>query len=173
MAKQPEIENEVENEEIDAEVAAPNGWEEEQVGFAPYWTPEKGKTFLARVENFDMRDPKFQRFICENKGKAMTCHTGPQDDQKEVTVKKGERFSLSAYAGLPLLDYMGCEVFVEVVGKRKIAGQPNPMWVFTIRVSPETKRMLAERRRRDARSALALRNNSAPATQNGDDEIPF
>jgi hypothetical protein len=145
--------------------------EEEQIGFPPYWNPEIGKKFYARVEQLDMRDPAFVRYVCSNQGDPLDCFTGPTDDQKEKIVRKGERFSLSAYAALPLHDYIGFNVLVTVKGKQKVPNQPSPMWIFSIAISKSDKQRLLTMRRGVGKRALALRKAN-PVTSNEDD-IPF
>jgi len=147
-------------------MAAPAGWETEQIGFPPYWNPtmkedEKGKTiantgnaFLGMPIQRDDRDPNFQRYVVEALRPIM-CKKGPAEDAEEILVKTGEFFTCSVYAALPLEDYFGYEVFVKPVRKRKLAAtaeipQKRDLWDFELQVSPETKKLLKQRRKQEA-----------------------
>lgn len=175
-----------------------DNFEEEQVGFPPYWKagwvrPPKGefrgegKWFYGQVVSFDGRDPNFERWIIRA-GLETECASGPVREQVAVTVRPGQQFSVSAYGGLPLEKYLGVNVRVRVTGEQD-TGKPNPMWVFSISVSPETKKLLATpdyqaklaRAQRDMRMLPPPHQRTNPREVNlpseddrrGDDDIPF
>lgn len=144
----------------------PEGWENEQIGFPPYFNPtmkedEKGKTipgtgnyFLAIPIDLDERNPEFKRYVLEAV-QAIECKKGPADDAELITVQPGEFFTCSVYAALPLEDYFGYPIFVRPVRKRKLAAnEENPqkrdLWDFELKVSPETKKLLKQRRQQEA-----------------------
>lgn len=154
--------------------SAPDGWEQEQIGFPPYWNPRMtmvdptkpragmvpgtGNSFLGTVVNRDERDPNFTRYVVQA-SRAIRCQNGPSDDAEEVIVQKGEFFTLSTYASLPLDDYFGMEVYVQPIGKRKIkddpeTGEPRDLWRFSLMVSPESKKLLKNRREEHTRLLL-------------------
>lgn len=123
--------------------AAPEGWEVEQTGFPPYWNPGEGKAFKGVVIGLDNKDESFQRFALRATSPLM-CQRGPADESEEVLVKPGEYFSVSAYAALPLEKYIGVEVYVAVKGKRKLQ-DAKTLWEFTVMISPESRKILADR----------------------------
>jgi hypothetical protein len=123
--------------------AAPEGWEQEVTGFPPYWMPEEGKTFRGKVISVDREDPDFTRFTILATA-PVTCHRGPKDDQTEINVKAGELFNVSEYVQLPLDNYMGFEIWAMAKSERPLKGGKST-WDFELRVSPETKRLVAER----------------------------
>lgn len=145
---------------------APEGWEEEQIGFPPYWNPRMefidpqvpskgykpgtGNSFLGTVVNRDERDENFPRYIIQA-SRPIICQSGPAAEAEEILVQKGEFFSMSVYASLPLEDYFGMEVWVQPVSKRKIkddpeTGDPRQVWRFKLMVSPASKKLLKERK---------------------------
>jgi hypothetical protein len=142
--------------------AAPEGWENEQIGFPPYWNPtmkedDHGKTipgtgnaFLAIPIDTDERNPEFKRYVLEAV-RPITCRKGPADDAEEILVQQGEFFTCSVYAALPLEQYYGIPVFVQPVRKRKLppsqeVNQKRDLWDFSLKVSPADKKKLKERR---------------------------
>lgn len=145
---------------------APEGWEAEQIGFPPYWNPRMefidpnnarkgmkpgtGNSFLGTVVNRDERDEHFHRYVIQA-SRAIRCQNGPSDDAEEVIVQKGEFFTLSTYASLPLENYFGMEVYVTPIQKRKIkddpeTGEPRDLWRFKLMVSPASKKLLTDKR---------------------------
>jgi hypothetical protein len=125
------------------QTAVPEGFEQQQTGFPPYWGPEHGKTFRGVVIERDDRDPEFMRFLLKATA-PVACAQGPAEDQTEVQVKAGEFFTCSAYAALPLDRYVGCEVFVQAKQKRDIKGGKE-VWDFALFCSAETARLVADR----------------------------
>lgn len=136
----------------------PEGWLEESTGFAPYWTPEIGKSFRAMVIDIDSTDPTFVRYILQNMSEEpITCQRGPAADAEEVSVGFGEQFTCSAYASLDLLKFIGEEIKLLVHGNRKLPanelseGKPRDLWIWKILVSPETSKRLAKYRQEEAK----------------------
>ena len=76
---------------------------------------------------------------------------------------------MSTYAALPLDRFFDCEVLIEVSGQRKLPGneasdgRPRDLWEFKARVSPEVKRLLAQRRSDEAKQLSAARTKGALA----------
>jgi hypothetical protein len=129
-----------------------DNWEEEQVGFPPYWNPELGVRISAKVIALDVRDELFHRWTLQATRKSIQCAIGPAEDAEPVTVKPGELFTCSAYAGLPLDLFVGLEVLIYVSDKRKLPGNEaskgvkRDLWVFKLLVAPESKKLLEERK---------------------------
>ena len=145
-------------------------WEEEQITLPPYWEVGMDKWFCGLVVSVDDRDEEFVRYLVQAE-MPIKCFTGSKkkNEQEEVIVNKGEFFSLSAYASLPLDRYIGVRVLVRVTGRKDI-GRPQPMWEFSLKVSPEDKKLLLEDRKMAARNAIrafkVLKNTvQSPALQ--------
>ena len=132
-------------------MAAPEfaNWEEENLSLPPYWVAEVGKEFAARILDIDNADPEFPRYVLEALA-PVECQNGPREEAEDVHVKVGEFFTTSLYAGLPLGKYIGARVVIKCTGRRKTK-QPQPMYVFTMIMHPEDKRMVMQDRK-----ALAL-----------------
>jgi hypothetical protein len=121
-----------------------SGFEKEQIAFPPYWNPAIGKKVFFTPVMLDDKDSNFLRFVCKA-GMVIDCSEGPSDNQKDVKVKAGEYFTISQYTSLPLENYFGYPVLVEVMDLVKFKGgdgTPRTRWVFELRVAPETKRLL-------------------------------
>jgi len=143
MAKPKE---ETKNVMTQNQIATPDGWETEQTGFPPYWSPEEGKMFKGKVIGYDPdteNDGAFPRFTILATAPAQ-CARGPADDQVEALVNSGELFNVSSYVQLPLENYMGFEVLVKAKTQRDIK-QGRTTWDFELRCSPDTKRLVADR----------------------------
>jgi len=140
--------------------AAPEGFVEEQIGFPPYWTPEEGKSFYARVIEFDDRDPEFPRYIMQA-GRETPCEQGGGEKMRPITVKKGEFFTVSEYSGLPLGRYIGIPVFVTALNKRKLEGN-RTTWDWTLRI-PEQAKAILQKRREAAATARVNQQRLRPA----------
>lgn len=126
----------------------PEGYEEENISFPPYWTPEVGKAFHAMPVDIDLSDEEFPRIVLQNVGADLDCSQGSKDEQVKQVIKAGEHFTISKYAGLPLEKYMGYDCAVTVTGQRDV-GQAKPMYVFALGVSKDAKLALtAERKER-------------------------
>jgi hypothetical protein len=125
------------------------GWVTEEVGFAPYWTPAPGEKCYATLVARDERDPEFVRYLLIA-GMPIRCHRGPREGGEEVIVNKGEQFSMSAYVQLdqPFMQYLnlGVPVPMLLTAKEKVKGGQGSVWVWDIKVSPETKAMLTAAR---------------------------
>lgn len=127
-------------------------WEEEQVGFAPYWNPETDKWFLGQVVSRDERDPEFVRYLVKA-ALDTPCKRGPVDGAEEVLVKSGEYFSISVYYSLQgLFDaYLEMGIVPPVMKviavkevKTKKAGQT--CWTWKVLISPDDKKRINTKR---------------------------
>jgi hypothetical protein len=136
------------------QAGAPEGWEEESLGFPPYWNPEVGKSFRGVVMNRDERDPEFIRYVLLATA-PVTCATGPADESDVVHVAPGGKFTVSAYASLRLDELAGLEVFVKCIGKREIKNGKQELWQWQVFLSPEAKKQLAARRAEQAKELPA------------------
>lgn len=149
---------------------AVTGWEEEQVGFPPYWNPSHvGNALIAKVIMRDERDPSFVRYILQAVKFPLVCKKGPSEDAEQVIVQPGEFFTMSAYAALPLERFFDLEVVVKVANKRKLPGNEasdgvkRDLWEFKVLVSPESKKILANRREDEHKRLLAARTKQEEA----------
>jgi len=178
------------NEEILNAISDPDAlpdfanFEEEQLAFPPYWEAGEGKWFYGMVVALDDRDPQFQRYVLQAE-MPVTCAQGKKKgrdgDYHEVQVGKDEFFTLSCYGGLPLDRYIGYRVLVKCTGTRDV-GQPQPMYTFSLKVSPEDKKLLMVERKQNAAVAMAKfregrkNANALPArgqSSASKDDIPF
>lgn len=146
---------------------AVKGWEAEQIGFPPYWNPKEiGNKLLARPVLLDTRDESFHRYVMVATQVPIRCQRGPADGAQEVIVKPGEMFTMSPYAALPLDAYFDIEVFIEVSGKRKLPGnaesdnKPRDLWEFTLKVSPNDRKLLNSRRAEETKRLQEARRTS-------------
>ena len=135
--------NEVEDEDFDIDE---DDYSDEQVGLPPYWNPEVGRKFKAVVVGIDEKDPEFPRYQLRASA-AVRCGRGPSDDAETVLVKKGQYFTCSTYAALPLNRYIGYEVIVICVKLREgVTKQGYDVWEFRVLTDSETKKQLQDRR---------------------------
>jgi hypothetical protein len=116
------------------------GFEEAQIGFPPYFKPNEGRTVKFRPVALDTRDARFFRWVAEASHN-IACWTGPKDDAEPVLVHAGEYFTLSVYASLPLEKFIGEEIICTVKTKRDIH-DGQTVWVWSVKVKPETKQRL-------------------------------
>jgi hypothetical protein len=131
-----------------------SNFEEEQISFPPYWEAAEGKWFYAMVVMVDERDPEFPRYVCQAELDT-PCKKGSKSkkEDEDIIAHKGEYFTLSTYSGLPLDRYVGTRVLVKCIGKRDV-GRPQPMWEFSLKVSPEDKKLLVAERKQLAQEAV-------------------
>lgn len=133
------------------------GWEEEQVGFAPYWNPEEGKFFYGKVVARDERDPDFMRYLVQAL-MPHQCKRGAADDAEDVLVGTNEYFSISVYYSLSEPFDFALENFtakgdpmpMKVTAIKKVktkAGQP--CWTWKMHLPPEYKKKLQAARELD------------------------
>lgn len=151
-------------------------WEKEQVGFAPYWSPDTDKWFYGSVQARDERDPEFVRYLCKAL-MPMTVQRGPAEDAEKIDIKPGEYFSISVYYSLAepfdfILEHFvlkGIEVPMRIKAlksvKTKKVGQT--CWTWEMLLPKEMKKALAEKRnelmlarRADAEERAALEENN-------------
>lgn len=121
-------------------------WTEEQVGFAPYWQPKKGASFIARVVQKDEGEGnQFTRYLLQA-GESIDCKRGPADEAEDVKVEKGELFTISVYYSLQgLFDFYLENRFkpwmkVTAVEERKTSTPGQTVWTWKLLVSPEDKK---------------------------------
>lgn len=136
---------------------------QEEVGFAPYWNPEKGASVYAAVEQMDQADPEFPRFLMralEN----VKCQRGSEEKGtlEDVTVQAGEVFSMSVYVQLApkFAEYLSYpfQVPLIVTAKDKVKGGKGTVWLFGLDVTKTMKKKLQE-----ARASRQLEANKANA----------
>jgi hypothetical protein len=148
------------------------GWEQEQVGFPPYWKAGMGKRLLGRIAMLDNRDPEFRRYVIEA-SVPMVCQRGPAHDAEPVSVAPGEFFTMSAYAALPLDTFFGIEVLLEVISERKLPGNemskgvPRDIFDWKVLVSPADKKMLRARRQEET-AALQIARTTKQISRQSD-----
>jgi hypothetical protein len=129
----------------------PEGWEEEQTGFPPYWNPGEGKSFRGIVIARDVRDPDFVRYHIRSTQEDLECAIGPAVDAEPVKVTKGEIFTVSEYSSLPLSDLLGLEIMAVALKQvpTKKAGQSR--WVWKLFLPKESRKALDTRRAESAK----------------------
>ena len=121
-------------------------FEEEQVGFAPYWTPSEGKFFLAKVKGIDAQDPEFLRFTFEA-ATDTACQRGSKTTGtiEDVNVKPGETFSCSVYYQLRnlfeevLLSGIDAVIRVQALREVPTSKKGQTCWQFGVML-PKTER---------------------------------
>ncbi len=128
--------------------------------FPPYWNPQEGKMFVAAVVDVDARNPDFVRytFIAAHD---MICYRGEVDDQEEIKVAPGERFSVSAYFSLPLDEYIGIGNVHITVGDKIKLKSGNTMWKWLVKLTSTQKGQLAGIREEKHKAALAARGKGS------------
>ncbi len=128
------------------------------VGFPPYFEPEKGRIVDLVCKMIDYSDPTFLRLICQYIGnEPLKCGTGPKDDDgesAEIMVQKGELFTFSWYATLPLEFGLKDGVPIRVVCVKQMKagttedGQPKKLWVWQyMTTAAGSKQIMAEKSR--------------------------
>lgn len=121
---------------------------EEQISFPPYWKPEVGLAIIASALALDTRNPEFHRYLLQA-AHDIECFSGPGDEAEEVTVRAGEYFTTSVYAGLPLSMFMGLPdpIKITVKGMRRIQDpEKNDMFVFGVKTTDRCKTIMQARR---------------------------
>lgn len=123
-------------------------------GFPPYLIIEEGVKFACTVEALDLTDPDFFRFICKNLGKTLQCNTGKRQDGVAAEVQKGENFTISWFATLPLEWAMKYKtpLVITPLGKdegRKLPnGKPGSLWRFTYQTTVEGAKQIETEKNR-------------------------
>ena len=138
-------------------------WEQVETGFPPYWKPAEGQCIVARVCTLDARNEGFVRYVLQATKIQIPCARGPVDGAEEVTVNPGEFFTMGEYASLDLSRFFDIEVFIKVIGTRKLPGNkesngvPRNMFEFEVRCSKEDKAKLNAMRQEDMKLLAARR----------------
>jgi len=148
----------------------PEGSKKLDISFPPYWKADVATGFRAVV--LRREDPKleqkatgdigfregpgqFSRYLWKNVGQPLDCRRGAVADGEIETVDIGRIFSTSAFGGLNLDRYFGCEIAVICTDIRQLPGNeasgwaPRDMWVFDTYVTPETEALLSSRAEAD------------------------
>lgn len=147
-----------------AELFAEGQTDKLNIGFPPYWNPEEGSKIFCEPVVVDARDPEFIRYICIALAPLIGMTGSKRNElQEEVQVEVGEKFSLSAYASLPLEQLMGdprIPICIEVVGKEPVQSNPkNDRWVFNI-IVPKRYSAMAKLRAKEYVPALPAKKPS-------------
>jgi len=138
-------------------------WEEEQVGFAPYWSPAEEKWFLAQVFARDDRDPDFIRYLMRA-GMLIPCKRGAGEDAEDIAVKPGGFFTISVYTSLrDTFDFYlesGIRPFVRIEAIKEVPTKKTGQtcWTWNVKVSPTDKKKLEFARKEKA--TLLLKEKS-------------
>ncbi len=150
-------------------------WEDEQIGFAPYWNPEPGKSFAGVPDHIDIRDPEFVRVVF----RAIVdieCKRGPVEGAETVLVKEGELFTVSMYHSMQeplefiLTHFISkginfpvrFQALKEVPTKK--AGQT--CWTWRMQLPPDGKKLMAAKRDEAAKALMAERAERAALQEN-------
>lgn len=153
-----------------APAASRTDWVDLPIGFDPYWTPAVGKSFVARVAEFDARDPEFIR-IRMIASEALMCQKGDTEHAEDVQVEVGGFFTISVYAGIAkelMYHYqsgIAPEVMISVLRQDKVkAGKyaGKPVWIFSAKCRPEDQRKLAVGRADYFKQLAAAQTSSRP-----------
>jgi hypothetical protein len=142
------------------------GWSRQQVGFPPYWSPQReGQPFFGRVVALDTRQEDFYRYVIQATKFPMYCRLGPADDAEKILVQPGDFFTVSNYASLPLEDFFDIEVIAIATKKRKLPGNEaskgvkRDLWMWDVRVESDKEKKIIEQRRSDkAKELMAARD---------------
>lgn len=120
-------------------------WQDEQVGFAPYWKPVTGSFFIGRLVDRDDEAEDFVRYLVQA-GQDVECQRGPADDAEKVVVKKGEHFTISVYFSLQgLFDFYlesGLTPWMKISAGEKVKTKTPGRQVFQwkVQLDPADKR---------------------------------
>lgn len=140
-------------------------WESQNLGFPPFWKPVQDEIIHAQPLSVDISNPEMIRYVLIAKTK-LRAFRGPNDEQEQVIVKPDEQFTLSTYATLPLMNYMGHEILIRAKDKRKISNG-RTLWSFEVKVPPEVARLLEEKRKQENESQLKQFNQDGAALTHG------
>lgn len=155
---------------VNAVLDAVKDWEDEHVGFPPYWNPEHvGNAMLGKLILKDTTQEEFTRYVFMATKVAIPCKRGPAASQEEVLVQPGEMFTMSSYAALPIDMFFDLEMAIIVKGTRQLPGneasknRPRDLWEFSVKIPPEAKKALAARRKEVSERLLQERLRAAGA----------
>lgn len=130
-------------------------WDEEAIGFAPYWNPTEGAEVVAAVIAHDTSGSEqkdgFNRFVLTLLQNELACKRGPAEDAEEVIVRKGEQFTISEYVQLTakFIHFAQCAdhgvlVPMKLTAKEKVKGGKGNVWIFGLKLPKESKAKMAE-----------------------------
>jgi hypothetical protein len=142
-------------------------WTEEQVGFAPYWSPVEGASFIGRIVQKDDAAQDFVRYLVQA-GQDIECQRGPADNAEKVLVKRGEHFTVSVYSALQgIFDFYvvsGLAPWMKVTAKNQVKTSTpgRAVWQWSVAVSPDDKRKADSLRLAYTNQQKALANKAAP-----------
>lgn len=143
---------------------------EEQVGFAPYWAPVAGASFIGRViaKEEAAKETDFTRYLLQA-GEDVECARGAADEAEKVTVKKGEFFTISVYFSLQgLFDFYLENKFspwmrVMAVDERPTKKAGQTVWTWKLQVAKADKAKADQLRAQNAAAQLQAKNAEKPA----------
>lgn len=143
---------------------------EEQVGFAPYWSPEAGAKFVARViaKEEAQKDTDFTRYLLQA-GEDIACQRGGGDNAEDVMVKKGEFFTISVYFSLQgLFDFYLENKFnpwmqVTCIDERPTKKPGQTVWTWKVNCTKDDKKKADTLRAANAAKQLSAKNGEKPA----------
>jgi hypothetical protein len=143
------------------------GWEEDSVGFAPYYKVDGvGSCFFGKICTVDARDPEFIRYVVQCEVAPIKCQRGPVEGGEEVMVQPGEFFTVSAYAGLPAERYFDMSVFCKVKNVRKLPSNAgtggnrkttSDFYEWSVTLSPENRKIVNGRRTEELKMLMDRR----------------
>jgi hypothetical protein len=129
--------------------------EDSQSGLPPYWKAAMngqsavGQFFRGIPMMIDNKDPNFIRYVMQATI-PLTCYRGPVDSAEAVSVQPGELFTISSYAGLDMVRYLGFEIAAIIVEDTQLAPTAEiavrNFYRWKIRVPRETMKQLQEMR---------------------------
>lgn len=120
-------------------------WSEEQIGFAPYWSPEPGESIFATVLVRDERSADFERYILRCEQPRLMCKRGKAINATEVEVKKGDSFTVSIYDSIEeAFDFYiasGLQPRIQLTAEEKIPTNTpgRSVWKWKLMVDPTVR----------------------------------
>lgn len=148
----------------------PEDFRKIDIAFPAYWKADVATGFRAIV--LRREDPKlevkednsigikegpgqFSRYLWKNTGAPLDCRRGAVADGVIETVQVGSIFSTSAFAGLDLDKYFGCEIaviceeLVQLPGNKASAFAPRDFWRFATYMTDATRALVDSRKEED------------------------
>lgn len=158
----------------------PEQWDKREVGFRPYFEADIGSSFAGVVQQKDLRDPDFVRYVIRAL-QDMTCFEGEKGadgkPQNPVSIKAGETFTVGNYKQIEgeldfylwVLMTTGREIpfFAKVLSEGKVKSDPKKTVLkWELRAHPSVKGLLTEQFPK-YQALLAQAMGDAPAMANG------